>query len=119
MAAKTWAGDGWWRVGGGDVWNAITYDQATGLVIFGTAAVGVAYGEFRLIKATGDRLFGECIIAENADTGEYAWHYQTGTEGVHSETNHIAMAALMIAAEKHHSTMTVPTNGSVFPLAST
>src|SRR5256712_5655305 len=45
MAAKTWAGEGWWRVGGGDVWNAITYDEATGLVIFGTAGVGVDYGE--------------------------------------------------------------------------
>src|SRR5438128_1840485 len=116
MAAKTWAGDGWWRVGGGDVWNAITYDQATGLVIFGTAGVGVDYGEFRLIKATGDRLFGECIIAVNADTGEYVWHYQTGTEGVHSENNHILMADLVIDGEKRHVAMTAPKNGFFFVL---
>ena len=37
MAAKTWSGDKWWEVGGGDVWDPITYDPATGLVIFGTA----------------------------------------------------------------------------------
>ena len=116
MAAKTWGGKDWWKVGGGDVWTAITYDDATGLVIFGTAGVGVDYGEFRLIKATGDRLFGECILAVNADTGEYVWHYQTGTEGVHSENNHIVMADLMIDGEKRHVAMTVPKNGFFFVL---
>src|SRR6202162_5479683 len=35
MAAKTWTGKDAWRIGGGDVWNAITYDPATDLVIFG------------------------------------------------------------------------------------
>src|SRR5256884_859826 len=70
MATKTWAGDGWWRVGGGDVWNAITYDQATGLVIFGTAGVGGGYGEVRLLKGTRGRLFGGCIIPRNARTRE-------------------------------------------------
>src|SRR5713226_8311181 len=116
MAAKTWSGKDSWKIGGADVWNAITYDEATNLVIFGTAGVGVDYGEFRLIKATGDRLFGECIIAVNADTGEYVWHYQTGTEGVHSENNHILMADLMIDGEKRHVAMTVPKNGFFFVL---
>ncbi|PYT53853.1 MAG: PQQ-dependent dehydrogenase, methanol/ethanol family, partial [Acidobacteria bacterium] len=83
---------------------------------FGTAGVGVDYGEFRLIKAKGDRLFGECIIALNANTGEYAWHYQTGTEGVHSENNHIMMADLVIDGEKRHVAMTAPKNGFFFVL---
>ena len=116
MAAKTWAGEGWWKAGGGDVWNAITYDDATGLVIFGTAGVGVDYGELSAIKPTGDRLFGECIIAVDADTGKYAWHYQTGTEGVHSENNHIVMADLVIDGEKRHVAMTAPKNGFFFVL---
>jgi len=115
-AAKTWHGEGWWRIGGGDVWNAITYDDATGLVIFGTAGVGVDYGEMSAIKATGERLFGECIIAVDADTGEYVWHYQTGTEGVHSENNHIVMADLVISGEKRHVAMTVPKNGFFYVL---
>src|SRR4030088_3424236 len=50
MAAKTWSGKDWWRIGGGDAWNAITYDEATGLVIFGTAGAGVDYGELSSIK---------------------------------------------------------------------
>ena len=115
-AAKTWHGEGWWRIGGGDVWNAITYDDETGLVIFGTAGVGVDYGEMSAIKATGERLFGECIIAVDADTGEYVWHYQTGTEGVHSENNHIVMADLVISGEKRHVAMTVPKNGFFYIL---
>src|SRR5215469_9968053 len=36
MAAKTWSGDHWWRAGGGDVWDSITFDPATGYVIYGT-----------------------------------------------------------------------------------
>src|SRR6266481_5135846 len=44
MAAKTWSGKDSWKIGGGDVWNAITYDETTGLVIFGTAGAGVDYG---------------------------------------------------------------------------
>lgn len=115
-AAKTWHGEGWWRIGGGDVWNAITYDDVTGLVIFGTAGVGVDYGEMSAIKATGERLYGECIIAVNADTGEYVWHYQTGIEGVHSENNHVAMADMEINGEKRHVAMTVPKNGFFYLL---
>jgi len=116
VAAKTWHGEGWWRIGGGDVWNAITYDDATGLVIFGTAGVGVDYGEMSSIKATGERLYGECVIAVDADTGEYVWHYQTGTEGVHSENNHIVMADLVMNGEKRHVAMTVPKNGFFYVL---
>src|SRR5260370_15826048 len=69
MAAKTWAGEGWWRVGGGDVWNAITYDDATGLVIFGTAGVGVDYGDIRVNKTTDPRVVGQRIITVDAGTG--------------------------------------------------
>ncbi len=67
MAAKTWSGKDAWKIGGGDVWNAITYDEATNLVIFGTAGAGVDYGELSSIKVTGDKLFSGCIIAVNAD----------------------------------------------------
>ncbi len=28
---------------------------------------------------SGDRLYAGCIVAVNADTGEYVWHYQTST----------------------------------------
>jgi len=116
MAAQTWHGNEWWRVGGGDVWNAITYDDATGLVIFGTAGTGVDYGELSNIKATGDRLFSGCIIAVDAETGEYVWHFQTSAPGMQTENNHILTADLTINGEKRHVAMTAPKNGFFYVL---
>ena len=37
MAAKTWTGKDWWKQGGGSVWDPITYDAKTGLLLFGTS----------------------------------------------------------------------------------
>jgi quinohemoprotein ethanol dehydrogenase len=116
MAAKTWSGKDSWRIGGADVWNAITYDEATGLVIFGTAGAGVDYGELSSIKVSGDKLFSGCIIAVNADTGEYAWHFQTSAPGMQTENNHILMADLTINGEKRHVAMTAPKNGFFYVL---
>ena len=63
MAAKTWSGDAWWRAGGGDVWDPITYDPATGLVIFGTAGAEPEslFGDNAELKVGGDRLFSGCV----------------------------------------------------------
>src|SRR6202030_2371554 len=116
MAAKTWSGKDSWKIGGGDVWNAITYDPVTDQVIFGTAGAGVDYGEFESIKTSGDRLFAGCIIAVNANTGEYAWHFQTSAPGQQTENNHIVMADLVIDGEKRHVAMTVPKNRLLYIL---
>jgi PQQ-dependent dehydrogenase (methanol/ethanol family) len=116
MAAKTWHGEGSWKIGGGDVWHAITYDDATGLVIFGTAGADVGYGEMAGVKITGEKLFSQCVIAVKADTGEYVWHFQTGTEGVHNENNQILMADLVLNGEKRHVVMTAPKNGFFYIL---
>ena len=116
MAAKTWSGKDSWKIGGGDVWNAITYDPVTDLVIFGTAGAGVDYGELENIKAGGDKLFAGCIIAVKADTGEYAWHFQTSAPGLQTENNHILMADLVIDGASHHVAMTAPKNGFFYVL---
>ena len=116
MAAKTWSGKDSWKIGGADVWNAITYDEATGLVIFGTAGAGVDYGELSSVKVSGDKLFSGCIIAVNADTGEYAWHFQTSAPGMQTENNHILMADLTLNGEKRHVAMTAPKNGFFYVL---
>ena len=116
MAAKTWSGKDSWKIGGADVWNAITYDEPTGLVIFGTAGAGVDYGELSSIKVSGDKLFSGCIIAVNADSGEYAWHFQTSAPGMQTENNHILIADLTINSEKRHVAMTAPKNGFFYVL---
>jgi quinohemoprotein ethanol dehydrogenase len=116
MAAQTWPGGDSWRIGGGDVWNAITYDPVTDFVIFGTAGAGVDYGELSSIRPKGDKLFAGCILAVQADTGEYVWHYQTSAPGLQTENNHIVMADLTIDGEKRHVAMTVPKQGFFYVL---
>jgi quinohemoprotein ethanol dehydrogenase len=116
LAAQTWPGGDSWRIGGGDVWNAITYDPVTDLVIFGTAGAGVDYGELSSIRPKGDKLFAGCILAVKADTGEYVWHYQTSAPGLQTENNQIVMADLEIEGEKRHVAMTVPKQGFFYVL---
>jgi quinohemoprotein ethanol dehydrogenase len=116
MASKTWSGKDSWKIGGGDAWTAITYDEKTGLVIFGTAGAGIDYGETAGLRVRGDKLFAGCIIALNADTGEYVWHYQTSSPGLQTENNHILMADLTLNGEKRHVAMTAPKNGFFYVL---
>jgi glucose dehydrogenase len=115
MAAKTWAGANWWTVGGGDVWDAITYDSVTGLLIYGTAGAtpDSYFGDRADIKVSGKRLFAGCIVAVKADSGEYVWHYQTSVD---TENFHVMVADLRIRGGKQHVVMTVPRNGTFFVL---
>ena len=76
MASRTWTG-GWAQAGGGAVWDGIRYDPETGLVIFGTAStvpLNVA------MRGPGDNLFTNSVVAVDAETGAYRWHYQTVPE---------------------------------------
>ncbi len=110
MAAKTWSGEDWWRAGGGVVWDSIVYDPSTGLLIYGTAGPGI--GRNPPVQTSGDRLFTDSIVALKADTGQYAWHYQTsklappGTES--PENFHVVIANLTVSGVKRHVAMTVP-----------
>jgi len=74
-AAKTWHGDKRWQGTGGTVWNAITYDQDLNRIYIGTGGPYPAIASERDPEG-GDNLFTESIIALDADTGEYIWHYQ-------------------------------------------
>jgi len=77
MAAATWKTPGWWKNGGGgSVWDAITYDPTTDLVIFGTGN-GTPGDAVKRDAGGGDNLFVTSIMAVHAKDGSYAWHYQT------------------------------------------
>ena len=116
MAAKTWSGKEWWWHGGGDVWDPITFDATTGLLLFGTAtAHGLDDGTGRP-TAQGAKLFAGCIVAVNAETGDYAWHFQTSTPARQTENFHIVLADLAIQGQKRHVAMTVPRNGIFYVL---
>jgi quinohemoprotein ethanol dehydrogenase len=114
-AAKTWSGDRWWEAGGGDVWDPITYDSATGLLIYGTAGATPDnyFGDRADLQVSGQRLFAGSIVAVKADTGEYVWHYQTS---INTENFHVLIADLTINGAKRHVVMTVPRDGTFYVL---
>lgn len=115
-AAKTWAGE-WWKLGGGGtVWDSITYDPATNLVLFGTGNAEpwnpAASGR------EGDSLYTSSIVAVNADTGEYAWHFQETPEDRwdFDSAQQITLADLNIGGQQRHVVLHAPKNGHVYVL---
>ncbi len=76
MAAKTWKGE-WWKFGGGaTVWSAMAYDPKYNRIYIGTGN-GAPWNQKIRSPGGGDNLFVCAIVALDADTGEYVWHYQT------------------------------------------
>ena len=62
-----------WQDGGAPVWNTPAVDPELGLIYFGTGNPGPDYnGSIR----KGDNLFSTSIVALDAKTGKYRWHYQ-------------------------------------------
>jgi PQQ-dependent dehydrogenase (methanol/ethanol family) len=116
-AAKTWSGD-WWKFGGGGTpWDAITYDPVTGYVYFGTGNGAPWPSEVRS-PGGGDNLFTASIVALDAKTGKYVWHYQeTPSENFDFDsTAQITAADLVIKGQKRHVIMHAPKNGVFYVL---
>ncbi len=64
-----------WKFGGGTVWDGMAYDPKPNLLYFGTGNGTPWVAEARS-PGGGDNLFLASIVAVNADTGAYVWHYQ-------------------------------------------
>jgi PQQ-dependent dehydrogenase (methanol/ethanol family) len=62
-----------WQRGGGSVWMTPSYDPATNLLYFG---VGNPSPDLDGSVRPGDNLYTESVVAVDARTGEYKWHYQ-------------------------------------------
>jgi quinoprotein glucose dehydrogenase len=75
----TWAGESWKNRSGTNVWGLMSVDLERGLVFlpFGSPAFDF-YGADR----KGQNLFGNSLVALNADTGKLAWYFQV----VHHDT---------------------------------
>jgi alcohol dehydrogenase (cytochrome c) len=71
---ETWPADSdVWQYGGAAVWQTPAVDPELGLIYFSTANPGPDYsGAIR----PGDNLFTASIVAIDAATGEYRWHFQ-------------------------------------------
>jgi len=71
-AAMAQYGDAWKR-GGGGVWMTPAYDAVTHNVIF---AVGNPSPDLDGTMRPGDNLYTDAIVAVDARTGDYKWHFQ-------------------------------------------
>ena len=113
---NTWQGKDYWKVGGGDVWDAITFDSKTNYILFGTAGAHAGEGDLPDKTPAGDKLYAGSIVAIDADTGKYEWHYQTSGKYLQTENFHIVLVDLTIHGEDRHVAMTAPKNGFFYML---
>ncbi len=122
LAAATWAGSWWELGGGGTVWDSITYDPQTNLVLFGTGNAEpwnpAANGRESADAEGDDNLYTSSIVAVNADTGEYVWHFQQTPEDRwdYDSNAQITLADVEIDGTPRHVVMHAPKNGYFYLL---
>jgi quinohemoprotein ethanol dehydrogenase len=112
MAAETWTGEWWQFGGGGTVWNGITYDAEFDVVYLGTGN-GAPWNPKIRSPEGGDNLFLCAVVALDADTGEYRWHYQTTPAEAwdYNSNMDIVLADLTIDGREVKALMHAPKNG--------
>ncbi|MBP7336298.1 PQQ-dependent dehydrogenase, methanol/ethanol family [Niveispirillum sp.] len=112
MAAKTWNGE-WWKLGGGGtVWHAMAYDKKYNRILIGTGN-GAPWNQKIRSPGGGDNLFLCSIIALDAKTGEYVWHYQVnpGETWDFNAAMDIELTELKIDGKKRDVILHAPKNG--------
>ncbi|MBY5938111.1 PQQ-dependent dehydrogenase, methanol/ethanol family [Marinobacter nauticus] len=118
-AAKTWdpSGKYWEAGGGGTVWDSIVFDPDLNLLYIGTGN-GSPWSHKKRSPEGGDNLYLSSIVALNADTGEYVWHYQAtpGDNWDYTSTQDMILSELMIDGERRKVIMQAPKNGFFFVL---
>eukprot|EP01037_Dinobryon_pediforme_P010160 gene10160-10229_t len=108
----TWAGDYGKLGGGGPVWDTIVYDQEFNQVIFGVGN-GTPWDRRTRSADKGDNLFLDSIVAVDADTGAYKWHYggSPGEVWDFDQTQSVILSDLNIGGQNRKILMQAPKNG--------
>ena len=117
-AAKTWGSGEYWKTGtGGTAWNGMTFDEEANRIYIGTGNGGPINAKVRDPDG-GDNLFLTSIVAVDADTGKYIWHYQINPRDTwdYKATANILMTTLEIDGEPRKVLMQAPTNGFFYVL---
>nr|WP_244499689.1 PQQ-dependent dehydrogenase, methanol/ethanol family [Tardiphaga robiniae] len=116
-AAKTWdpAGKYWVNGGGGSAWDTITFDPDLNMVYIGTGN-GSPWNRNLRSPGGGDNLYLGSIVALNADTGKYLWHYQEtpGDNWDYTSTQPMILADLTIDGAPRKVVLHAPKNGFFF-----
>ncbi len=116
-AAKTWdpAGKWWINGGGGTPWDTITYDPDLNMIYIGTGN-GAPWNRNLRSPAGGDNLYLASLVALDADTGKYIWHYQEtpGDNWDYTSTQPMILADITIDGKPRKVILHAPKNGFFF-----
>jgi quinoprotein glucose dehydrogenase len=71
---ETWPDStAWKRLGAANNWAGMALDEKRGIVYVPTGSIG---GDFYGANRKGTDLYANCLLALDAATGKYLWHYQ-------------------------------------------
>ena len=71
---ETWPKDAWKTSGGTNNWGGMSLDETKGIVY---VSLGSPSFDYYGADRVGDNLFGNSLVALDANTGKRIWHYQT------------------------------------------
>jgi quinoprotein glucose dehydrogenase len=71
---ETWPADAYKYAGGVNCWAGMSMDTKRGMVFL---ALGSPSYDFYGADRIGANLYGNCVLALDAATGQYKWHFQT------------------------------------------
>jgi quinohemoprotein ethanol dehydrogenase len=117
LAANTWNGE-WWKLGGGGgAWDSIVYDPQLQMVYIGTGNGTPLARDYRS-PGGGDNLYLCSVLALDANTGEYRWHYQEvpGEEWDYDCTESLILADLKIGGKARKVLLHAPKDGYFYVL---
>ena len=116
-AAKTWGTNvPQAQVACGGNWEGITYDPVLNMVYVPTNG-DVPWNPNARAKDAGDELFTGSIVALNADTGEYVWHYKLAPhDGWNWEAFQSVVTDLTIDGQKRRVVLNAPKHGFLLAL---
>jgi quinohemoprotein ethanol dehydrogenase len=116
-AAATWTGSYWKTGTGGGAWDGMTFDAKLGRIYIGT---GNAAPDDPRVRSPGggDNLYTASIVALDADTGRYVWHYQINPRDSwdYDCTQQMTLAELTIGGRPRDVVMQAPKNGFFYVL---
>lgn len=104
-----------WKYGGASVWQTPAVDPELGLLYFSTGNAGPNYNG---AARAGDNLFTVSMLAIEAATGEYRWHFQQVHHDIwdYDASNPVVLIDLEIDGQAHKAIVEVGKTGWAYIL---
>jgi quinohemoprotein ethanol dehydrogenase len=115
QAAASWRGEFWKTGTGGSVWDNITFDAKYHRIYLGTGNGGPTNAEARS-PGGGDNLYTASIVALDAASGRYQWHYQLNPHDTWNfdATSQMTLAQITLDGKPHDVLVQAAKNGFVY-----